>query len=237
MQEIKKLWLLQEIEKKEKELINACKVNPLLGVLRKSKEDITARQKDFEEVKGKYQKLAQDIKEMENEIAIIMDKQKEILKKLYDGSITNAKELSKMQQQSQQLREQAEKLEERQLKSMEEKERLFVFLKNAQEVLQTNIQDFKTQKMQYDMEKLNLEQELAQLGEEKERLLSEISPALLKKFRERQKSFDGSPVAIVRANRLCSFCRVEIIRSVVENARKNPGRVTCECCGRILYVE
>lgn len=237
LQNVKLLWLLQQIEQKEKELFSSCRSNPALQELKRMKENLNIRQQEFEKVREKYHTITRSIKQKEDTINSLMEKQKEMLKKMYDGSVNNSKDLTKMQQQSQQISQQAKIMENQQLEEMEEKERLTFFLKSEQKAITEEVNDFKSRKMQYDLDKLNSEQELAQLADEKERIIAQITEDQIKKFRNSQKNFNGSPVTLVGANRLCSFCRVEIIRSVVENARKNPGKVSCECCGRILYVE
>lgn len=237
MKNVKLLWLLQELEKKENEFSQTCRQNPTLLELRKQREKLLARQADFEMQREKYYALVRHIKEKEDNISLITDKQTEILKVMYDGSVTNSKELAKLQQQSLQLKNQASSFEEEQLQKMEEKERLLIFLRVEQHQLAAEVAEFKKQKMLYEMEKLNIDQEIAELGEEKERILIQISPQSLKKFRASQKAFNGSPIALVTVNLLCTFCHVEMNRHVAESAKQAPGKVSCESCGRILYVE
>lgn len=237
MKTVKLLWLLQEIEKKEKELSRSCRSHPMLQGLLQNKGELTLRQADFEKVKVQYKELCQLIRTKEEQIKELMDKQKEILQKMYDGSVSQPKELTKMQQQSVQLKNQAVILEEELLNDLEEKERLTFYLKNEQKQLSDEIYNYKTQKVKYDVEKINVEQELAQLGQEKEGFLAKIPPATLKRFRDTQRSFNGSPIALVNETRLCSYCRVELTRAVVDKAKAEPAKVHCECCGRMLYVE
>ena len=236
MDTIRLLWQLQEIEKKEKELLRGCRANPLLQDLRVTQEEITTRQQKFKELKEQYKILAREIKEKEEDTRILLEKQKEILKKMYDGSITQPKELAKMQQLSVQIKNQAQNGDELLIEKMEEKENRAAFLQEEQKFLVEEIQKYRAGKMEYDAEKLNEGQEIAQLGEEKERIIAEIPKEAMKRFLGLQKSFAGSPISIVGVNRLCSFCRVELTRSIVEKAKVVPGRVYCESCGRVLCV-
>lgn len=236
MNTIKLLWQLQEIEKKEKELSQGCRVNPLFQDLKITMEEISVRRQKFESLKEQYKILAQEIKASEEETKNLLEKQKDILKKMYDGSITQPKELSKMQQLSVQMKNQATNEDELLIAKMEEKENRAAFLREEQKLLMEEIQKYRVGKMEYDAEKLNTEHEITQLGEGKEKIIAKIPKEAMKRYNGLQKSFSGSSISIVNENRLCSFCRVELTRAIVERAKATPGRIYCESCGRVLYV-
>lgn len=75
--------------------------------------------------------------------------------------------------------------------------------------------------------------EVDRLTREKPRILSEISPALLKRYERVADRFGDLAVTRVQDEH-CGVCRQQLPPQVAVEVRKNDQFITCQACGRIL---
>jgi predicted nucleic acid-binding Zn-ribbon protein len=75
--------------------------------------------------------------------------------------------------------------------------------------------------------------EVDQLTREKPKILSEISPPLLKRYERVADRFGDLAVTRV-VNEHCGACRQQVPPQVAVEVRKNDQFITCQACGRIL---
>jgi predicted nucleic acid-binding Zn-ribbon protein len=81
-----------------------------------------------------------------------------------------------------------------------------------------------------------LDAALADLRARRERSAAEVPPALLARYDAIRRSRAGRAVSRV-AGTTCEACRVSINPTTLRHARSAAELVTCDNCGRILYVE
>ncbi len=81
-----------------------------------------------------------------------------------------------------------------------------------------------------------LEATLAGLRERRARAAAECPPDLLGRYEAIRRSRGGRAVSRV-AGSICEACRVSINTNTLRHARAGAELVTCDNCGRILYVE
>ncbi len=99
--------------------------------------------------------------------------------------------------------------------------------------------EFKAQRETKQTEKIRLEGEVARvqaesqkLNVEKPRILSEITPAYLKRY---ERLAPHREMAVTRVeNEHCAACRQQIPPQLAVEVRKNDQYITCPACGRIL---
>jgi predicted nucleic acid-binding Zn-ribbon protein len=78
-----------------------------------------------------------------------------------------------------------------------------------------------------------LEREVERLTREKPKILSEVSPALLKRYERVADKHGDFAVTRVEAEH-CGACRQQVPPQVAVEVRKNESFITCQACGRIL---
>lgn len=230
------LYRFQEMEIKERELQQSIKSLPQFKELKKIKERFSHNQKRLETTKEVYLEVSRRLKKTEDQANVLEEKQKELNKLLYAGTISNVKELENIDQQIKTLGDQISEISDEIIKMMVEKDSFEKELGKIEHELKVQYQEFNKLKLQYNRVKLNLEQEMSALDEDKRQVLSLLDEKSLGWYQERKDKFGGIPVAKVMENHACSGCRTVIPITIVKETRVNLGSVFCENCGRILYA-
>jgi len=230
------LYRFQEMEMKERELQQSIKSLPQFKELKKIKERFAVNQKKLETTKTVYLDVSRRLKKAEDQANALEEKQKELSELLYAGTINNSKELESLDQQIKAFDEQLSEISDEIIKMMVEKDSFEKELGEIEHELKVQYQEFNKLKLQYNRVKLNLEQEMAALDEDKRQVLSELDEKSLGWYQDRKDKFSGIPVAKVMENHACSGCRTLIPITIVKETRLNLGSVFCENCGRVLYA-
>jgi predicted nucleic acid-binding Zn-ribbon protein len=99
---------------------------------------------------------------------------------------------------------------------------------------------YRTEHARRSQERQALEERAAQLSaeadrlaREKPRILSEVSPALLKRYERVAEHHRDLAVTRVESEH-CGACRQQVPPQVAVEVRKNESFITCQACGRIL---
>ena len=156
--------------------------------------------------------------------------------RLYNGSITNPKELQSLQQEVQRLRAQQNRQEEHLLEVIDATELL-------QEIAQKKLAGLQKEESAWQEEFTNLtargeqiEQQQRQLREEREQLLVNLNVDLVKRYETMRRTKQGRAVSKVEQNS-CQWCRVILTPSELQHVRISTELQTCTNCGRILYYD
>ncbi len=174
-------------------------------------------------------------KALEDESATSSDKRESIEAKLYDGSVTNAKELEAFQTESAMLAERVSELDDRVLELMEEVEPIEKQLEDTRAALAT-IEDKLSAKSDALAEaESELDQEIAEVSAERAGIAESIGDELLSRYESLRKGLGGVGAARLDGNR-CTGCHLEIPSADLEAIRNAEADaiVTCPECERIL---
>lgn len=207
-------------------IANALRGNPRLQRLRA----------DYKTAQQQLQAGLQTQKEAEWALADINRRLKVQEQRLYDGNVTNPKELQSLQQETQRLRAQQSRQEEHVLEVIDAADALQAMtqqreaeLKEAEAAWEKESGDLKTRLEQ-------LERHKQELQSKREQLLAAIDPAHLQRYEAMRRSKQGRAVSKVEQN-ACQWCRVLLTPSELQRVRISAELQTCSNCGRILYYE
>ncbi|MEK7847936.1 MAG: C4-type zinc ribbon domain-containing protein [Chloroflexota bacterium] len=181
------------------------------------------------------QQLQKAQRDAEAEADDLEAKVKQVAEKLYSGRVTNLKELAGLQEEHQQLKAKLWGRENRVLEVMGE-------IEVAQQSLQSQRWKLKQVESQWhgEQERLageqaTLQETLARLEQNRQRLAAEIDPAGRQLYEELRLALQGRAVARVEQGR-CQGCRLGL--SVAELQRvRGSGLVQCSTCQRILCLD
>lgn len=156
--------------------------------------------------------------------------------RLYNGSVTNARELSALQQEVQNLRAQQARQEEVALEMMEAAEDL-------REVAEQKVQAIREAERSWEISNTaglarrdQLEEKLQELHSKRAQLTTELDGDLVKRYEGMRKTKQGRVVSKVEQNS-CQWCRVILTPSELQRVRISSELQTCSNCGRILYYD
>ena len=179
-------------------------------------------------------KAAGELKDNELKLSSIEAKRKQYQQKLYQGSITNARELGNIEREIEALGRQRSDLDGRILELMEESEKLQEEADRAEAAArqaETHQADV-VAAFRSRYEALSLE--LTELQPRRSEAAAAIADAaLLKRYETIRAKAGGIGIARVEGND-CGGCRMTLPSSIVKAVRESPDVQTCENCGRLL---
>lgn len=228
---IELLYRLQELEEgidsKESALSNARARQRESDELRQARASLEATQANLAELKTRRDRAEWEVADLEAKI-------KELDERLYSGRVTNPKELTGLNSEIAILRQKKDRAETEALELMEEMGRASSSLSEAQ-ARYNEAQD----KWRHDQNELarqieELEAELRQLRSEREALVLQIAPRDLELY-QRVKRYKGRAVALVEQG-ACGGCRITLSWAKLQQVRGSRP-VTCDNCGRLLYMK
>ena len=231
MSEIDHLYRLQLLDdeiRQEKE-----RLSEVLRLQAESPELFTARER-VEVAQAELQQRRTSQNDLNLEYSTLNTKSKRSEDRLYSGMVKNPKELADIQQEIESLGRRRVVLEDEVLEAMI----IFEDAEVEDDTATTELLEIE-EKWQQDQEDLQLEQaELVQslgalLATRKQQLAS-IGPQALKAYQGAQRHVGPSAVVLL-VNKRCRGCQVTVPAMVAKGA--NEGQiVTCDSCGRLLYL-
>ncbi|MCB2178537.1 hypothetical protein KQH61_03890 [bacterium] len=189
------------------------------------------RQAEKAEERFTHARLA--LKRAEQEVQTQQEKINKNQKALYGGSVRNPKELEDLQMEAEALRRYLSVLEDRQLEEMIQAEDA----QSAKERGDAHLSEVKAQiaaqNVDLSGEQEMLTAEVARLETERQGVIAEVEPDLLKNYERIRKNRFGQAVAAVRDGS-CAACGAILSAALAQSARL-PSKISfCDTCGRIL---
>jgi predicted nucleic acid-binding Zn-ribbon protein len=158
-------------------------------------------------------------------------------KKLYDGSITNPKELSDLQRDLEQITRQRQSMEEELLTVLEQIEARRAAIAEAGRRIEEIESQRAAERASNEASESRLEGELTGLRERRTSAAGRVPAPTVAAYDRLRRRRRG--VAVVRVERgTCLGCRLTVPTVVLQRARSgmNPNPVQCPSCERMLYV-
>ena len=226
----KDLYRLQELDLALE--ANAQAQKRVSGQIGESQIVLKAREKLAEEQKNLDTLTAQE-KSTEWEIDDLTTKIKDIEKKLYGGKIFNSKELSSLQQETEDIKKRRSALEDKSLELMDQLELTRKAIASSQEALAKLEIQWQEQQKQLTAELEQLKAAQTTLGSDRQQITALIEPEAYAIYQELRKR-KGLAVAKVEQG-ICQGCRITLPNTDLQRA-KGGGVVRCSSCGRIIFL-
>jgi predicted nucleic acid-binding Zn-ribbon protein len=174
-------------------------------------------------------------KEREAETESLSSKIEPLEKKLYDGKVTNPKELSDLQLDIESLRRRRSELDEKALEAMEALEEAQRASAEAQQALEALEASSQEEQAGLGVRHGEIEQEMSTLEERRAQQAALVDGGLLRLYEQLRAARQGRGVAKVEGG-ACQGCRISLPMSIVQRARAGNEIVQCNNCERILFV-
>lgn len=215
---------LVEIKKKAATLEAGKKHQADLEAFRKAVE---AKQLDFHRVHG-------ELKDQELTVQQLSDKLKSIDKKLFDGSVTNPKEIEAFETQKVAIKKSISDHEDKILSLMDELPQVQKVSEEATKQLETKSKQFEEWKLKAVKFKQQLEAQHKDLMTKRPKATEGISPMLMAKYDTIRQRHHGIGMAVVTRQMTCEECGNAVAEKSIQ-AIQDDRIVQCEDCQRILY--
>jgi len=235
MSQLKLLWSMQQHDRRLakliqrlKEIENEKKMDDLVVKLQQIEYDVINKKTRKEVNELKIQRSSNKLEQISSKLA-------EIEKKLYDGSISDIKQLSYMNKEAQDIKRESTKLEKEILNLMEETDKL------GQE-LQQIMDTYDKLKNEIDNNSKKYESMIVQIKNEIKRekiIIDKISSKLDEDLRNKYailKASKGKVLAQVYDGK-CDGCHMSIPLCIMSKLKNKDEITYCDNCGRILYYK
>ncbi len=191
---------------------------------------------DYEIAQEEWQSSLQTQKDAEWTLEDLNNRLQQQEQRLYNGSVTNPKELQSLQQEVQRLRAQQNRQEEHLLEVIDTTESLqeiaqqkLASLQQAQDAWQEEFTALTTRGNQ-------IEEQQRELRRKREQIVTSLDVELVKRYEVMRRTKQGRAVSKVDQNS-CQWCRVILTPSELQHVRISSELQMCTNCGRILYYD
>lgn len=180
--------------------------------------------------------LTGELKDSELKLETLETKRKNYQQKLYQGSITNARELANMEKEIDMMGRQRSDLDGRVLELMEETEEA----REAQTLAEAKAAEAEEHHKQtvaaYQARYKTLDQELVGLNAERQAGAALVEDqAAFKRYETLRAKPGGVGIAKIEAGN-CGGCHMTLSSTVIKTVKENAAIQTCENCGRMLLA-
>ena len=202
---------------------------------RQASERVRDLERQIGELKLTIDQVAQDQRRLETDIESIGQKAEAERKRLFDGSVANAKELQSIEAEVAGLRNRISGKEDLLLEAMERREEL----EGGLAPLEAELADARGQLATIDssagQELVEIEHAVGEKAAAREGLVGEIDPELLGLYEDlrRQKKGVG---AVQLVDGVCQGCHQKLSPVYLDRLKRKDGVRRCEYCRRILVA-
>ena len=155
---------------------------------------------------------------------------------LYDGSMTNARDLEALQHEAASVRHLLEQDESMSLELSIQVEEARSRGGNLNQQLAETRALWESQQVQLNQRVEELRAEQGEYERQRELLAARFDPATLQRYETLRKSKGGRAVAKVERD-LCQGCRMSLPTQLRQRVKSGRQTVNCASCGRMLFVE
>ncbi len=220
---------IDRLEARKRQLVSGEE----LRVLRRQTEEAEGR---FGEVRLTLDEVARTQSRLEHEIDTMSQKAGAEEKRLYDGSIVNAKELEAMQHEIASLKERRSRTEDDLLELMERREELEARARELEEGVRALRERLEEIGGESARELERIEGELGERRADRAAIVPEIDEGLLELYEELRPQKKGVAVARL-VDGVCQACHEKLSALELDRLKKTDGVRRCEYCRRIVIFD
>lgn len=235
MIDLKPLWEIQALDLERRSLEDSLQEGDLVKKLRALKNSIEENRAEFNDLKEEYSGQKKELKKKEMDITNLEEKIRLLGNKLYDGTITNVKEIANTDRKLENLREEVKRAEDSMLAIMEKLEELRGKIDNLSSEMENKALQYRRLHGTYLGNQQNTRKMLARIPLARQKLLDVVDKDVWKKYVEMKKKY-VDPLARVEKG-TCMGCRVGITFNDLRSLKLGEGLVYCQNCGRMLFWE
>ena len=206
------------------------------GELATARREADAAESELGEHRLRLAAMDRDGARLEHEIDTLRQRSGAEERRLYDGSIANAKELSSLQHEIDSLTRRISDREDELLAMLEQREEMDALMKVA-ESRSVELRDLVARvSSDADEEARRVGSELASNAAARDSLLSVIDPELVELYDDLRRQKKGVGAAAL-VDGVCQGCHEQLSAVELDHLRRTEGVRRCEHCRRILVVD
>lgn len=228
------LHALMVVQQIDTQTLRAQKTLAGLDTGAQAAADAEAARQAREAAVAALHKAAGEVKDGELKQSAVETKQKSYQQKLYQGAVTNAKELANIEKEIAALGRQRADMDGRILEAMERAETAQAEAERAEAAEKDAEARRESILNAYQSRRAALQAELAELARQrKDAVVLVDDPALLKRYEDLRAKPGGVGLAKIE-NGVCSACHMSLPAGVVRAVKDETAPQICENCRRLL---
>jgi len=201
----------------------------------RDRSDYAAAQRRHAEAVQPLRQYEATQKDLELKLGTARRQQADVEQKLYSGKVGSPRELDDLQKRSADLGRQITGGDEELYTLMEQLEEATREAAEAEATLKQVVAERRTYETDLIAERKVLAASVKQATADRDQLRSRFDAAALRQYDRLRSTRDGVAVAEVK-QRICLGCRVTLTAAYEQRLRHGDALVTCQSCGRILYL-
>jgi uncharacterized protein len=203
------------------------------SALRREMEARRARHAELEE---RLHQLRVQLSDAELELKSVEAKKKEFERRLYEGKVTNPKELTAIEKEIEMLGRQRGRLDETILTLMDSIEAATGELAAAAKARDASEAAWRAADEKFRAEASRLETALRELAPRRQQAAAAIEPATLRRYDDLRARLSNLAVVHV-VEKACGGCHTTLAGGIVRRLQEGTAYVYCENCSRFLIPE
>ena len=222
---------LYRVQQLELEIINHTK--RIKAINQQIEDDEALREAEFEAAKTEHEDAAKRARDMELEIAALMEKRQASESLLYSGEVNNPKELQDLQMELDSLTRRRDVLDD-------ELKRIVTERDGCQQKLQESEANMEEARIARAAENQELLEEKAALTAtineqltKRKAVVKKIPADIYKTYNSMRAKNSNRPVSVLKDD-ACAVCGIEQNSVVITAINRSDDIVNCQSCGRIL---
>lgn len=219
---------LRQVKMDFKTNINSSKIEDICKELIRFEKKLVVLEKSIDEVEIELAEDNSDLKNSDYEL-------KKVEKDLYEGKITDLKQLEFLDEEGKKLKEKIDKKESEIIIKIEQMENLKEEFTEIQEEFQGLRQEYTDLIKGYKILTKEYEQKVKKINKEIDQISLKVDENLLKRYNELGTSMENPIVEIV--DHECLGCHMLLPTFLVDKLKHQDEIMYCESCGRILYID
>jgi predicted nucleic acid-binding Zn-ribbon protein len=206
-----------------------------IEALVRDRSEYAVAQRRHAEAVQPLRQLESTQQDLELKLGTARRQQSEVEQKLYSGKVGSPRELDDLQKRSADLGRQITSGDEALFALMEELEQATRAASDAEETLKQVVAERRSYETALIAERKALAASVKQATTARDHLREQMDAAALRQYDRLRSTRGGLAVAEVK-QRICLGCRVTLTAAYEQRLRHGDALVTCQSCGRILYV-
>lgn len=230
MADVRTLYRIQELEL---DIIKCTKRIKAISAQMEEDEALREAEAKHDEATADYEDASKQARDMEAEIAALVEKREAAEARLYGGGVTNPKELQDMQMEVESLGRRKTVLDDELARLKGVREERGASLKDSEAALSDVRQARESDNRELLAEKEKLSAEVNDMLARRKGAITDIPADIFKIYNRMRAAKSNRPIAVMNEN-ACTICGIEQNYTVIVAINRSEELVHCQNCGRIL---
>jgi uncharacterized protein len=229
--ELEQLLVLQDRQQKIRQIQNETKTLPLQK--KQLEEQLAANAASLEAIKHKARQVEVDRKNMELDVGTRTTSIARLKTQQYETRKND--EFQALGHEIERYEKEISQIEDRELELMEQADKLKAEIAAEEKKTGAAKESINRQLADLETKGVTLQKRLEELSAERGEIAAKIDEDVLNRF-ERLFASKGDAAIVALEHEVCTGCHMKVTTQTVVQVKAGKEIVSCEQCGRILYV-